>query len=331
MAAAVDFLCNPITHTVVDDAWARAAQADGITRVRAAITADASGHVPGALVAEGASAWQRAGIAVDAVLAYEYLPPFTVGGVLHCPNEAVGTGTHRLTTPYIERFRLQLEAWAPTLMRAGIQGFYAWNEPAVGLVKVGEQCPPDGRVNRSCLDSTAYASLIWQTCHSLQHVGCTRRIAGAYNIRTSTGLDTKNPYLLGHLGGVYAHLKACGVAPNWTHLGLTIYGYWDLARTQHLHDTITAFMVAHGDHSALVCAEYGVENKGADVVRLRTTRDALTTVFGDPAGFMRPGRDPYLGPVEEYPGYGWYQWREAERRFVLGAKYPIGHALLDTP
>lgn len=328
ITAAVDFLANPLTLTVVDDAWARAAAAEGITLVRAAITADETGRVHWPLVQTGAAAWKRAGVAVDGVLAYEYLPPFTdEHGVLWCPNSPVGTGTHRLTTPYIERFRLQLQSQASALVAAGIEGFYAWNESQVGLVKAGQQCPPDGRVNRSCLAPDVYASLVWQTCASLAHVGCTRRIAGALSVLPQTGLDARNPYLRGYLTAVYAHLHSCGVRPNWTHLGLTMEGYWTVATAQKVRESVRATMEAHGDSAELLVAEWGVRNHGVDATRLLETRDALVAVFGNPAYFSRPGLVPYLGPVDDYGDYGAVSWREAGGRFVLGAKYPIGHIL----
>lgn len=357
MGAACDFLCDPANRAVVDLTWTRAAAAQGLTAIRAPLLADAAGHVDWNLALSGVRAWKAAGVQQDLVCAYEYLPPFTDTVGTQYPNTPVGTGTHRLTTRYVERFRLLLEAHLPALLAADPDlGIIAGNEPQVNLVLPGDNCPPgtrlkrdhdgnpldsggnvvpweqaeripDPRLNRSSVSSTAYAALVWQACHSLAHVGCTRRIAGAYSLLPQSGLDAKNPYVLGHLGAVYAHLAACGVRPNWTHLALNMEGYWIVEQAQKVHDRLIAFMRAHGDTAELLVTEWGVRNHGADVAQLLETGRALTTVFGAPRYFCRPGLVPNLGNPADYTDYGLFQWRAARGRYVLGAPYALGDSV----
>lgn len=335
MHAACDFLADASNGSVVDAAWTQAARADGISQVRVALAADAAGQLPWGLFAQGLAAWKAAGVATDVLCSFEYMPPFNG----HYPNEPVGTGTHRLTTAYAERFRLTLEAHAPQLIAAGAGGFIIWNEAQINLVAQGDNCPPQTRLNpdgttrpdptlnRSSLAPEAYATLLWQSCHSLEHIGCQRRIAGALSVLPQTGLDLANPYLLGFLGKVYAHLKACGVKPNWTHLALNMEGYWTVQTAQRAHDTIRAFMAAHGDSAELIVTEWGVKNKGMDAARLLETGAALEAVFGYAAFFCRPGQMPYIDAADAYTDWGARQWLQRGKTFQLATWYPAGEAL----
>ena len=314
MHAACDFCVDAHSGAVVDEPWTAAAKADGIGQVRVALGTDALGRVPWNLFAQGLAAWHDAGVATDVLAGAETLPPFDG----HWANQALGTGTHRLTSPYIERFRLQLEQHTPQLLAAGAGGVIAWNEPNGALVVQG------ARPTNAALAPEIYATLVWQTCHSLAHIGCERRIAGALSVLPQTGLDAQNPYLLGYLTAMYAHLASCGVRPNWTHLALNCEGYWTAESAQQMHDAIRACMNAHDDSAELIVTEWGVRNEGLDASRLLATGIALEAVFGYASFFGRPGQTPYLGPVAAYTGYGARQWAGVGTAFRVGAWYPAG-------
>lgn len=349
--AVCDFGADATNGAAVDEAWTHAAAVEGIGRVRIAINCNQAGHVPWELHAGAVRVWRASGVAVDALCSFEYLPGFADHTGQHWPNEPLGTGNYRLTNHYIERFRLQLEAHGPELLAAGADGLIVWNEPQVALTAPGDNCPPgtrrnpdgttrpDPTLNRSCLAPDVYASLVWQSCHSLEHIGCRRRIAGAISVLPFTGLNdplptaavldtaftVHNPYLLGYLGDVYAHLAACGVTPNWTHLALNMEGYWTPQSAQHVHDTLRAFMETHGDHAALSVTEWGVKNAGADPSRVLATGIALEAVFGrgNAAFFSRPGQMPYIDVPSGYSDWGYKSWRQNGTQFVTGPDYPI--------
>lgn len=350
----VDFLADPTNGCVVDDRYVTVAKQFGIIdRVRAGVVVDAAGHLDTPLFKQAGDAWKRGGIGVDAVLAFEFLPGFVdPHGAQHWPNEPLGTGTHRLTSGYVDRFHTTAQGFMRQVVPHGIDGAYAWNEPQVNLVLPGDNCPPGTRLkrdkagnpldaagtivdwsravrisdpglNRSSLAPEAYASLVWQASEGMRAGGAKRIIAGAFNVLPQTGLDARNPYLLGYMARVYAHLASCGVKPNWTHLALTSEGYWTPATAQRMHGAIRACMDAHGDHSTLILAEWGVRNKGADSALLLQTGRAFQQVFPESAYFMAPGILPYLGDPALYPDYGLHSWRALGGVFVAGAPYPL--------